>query len=173
MGRQEELQTITTGSLGTLIQTRIAEEIETVAREKRVADQIVVVSRELVGKPSNTLDIYKRTSVKVGRVAEGGAFPTAEPTYTKLSTLRVYKEGGNSHITHEAIRDGRVDLINDCKTELGEALANRKDFLIWRDEPLAEQSRMQRNLQVTVPRLNLQYQREHDLSVISQQLLTK
>lgn len=133
MGRQEELATISSTTLGSLIEVKIAEEIETVARELRIADQLCVVNRELVGKPSNTIDFYKRGAVQATAVDELAEAKSAEHGYEKIETVTVGKQAATSAISHEAIRDGRMDLVNDVKVELGEAMANRKDLLIFRD----------------------------------------
>jgi len=133
MSRQEELQTIDSTTLGGLIETRIAEEIREEVRDKLVADQLYVVNRELVGKPANQLDFYKRGTVEVKEIPEGGTFPQSEPTYQKIVTIGVAKQGCMAQLTHEAIRDARVDLIADTRREIAVALANRKDFLAFRD----------------------------------------
>lgn len=133
MGRQEELATIDSNTLGSLIEVKIAEEIETQAREKRIADQLCVANRELVGKPSNTIDFYKRGAVQATAVDELNEAKSAEHGYDKVETVIVGKQAATSAISHEAIRDGRMDLMNDVKVELAEAMANRKDLLIFRD----------------------------------------
>ncbi len=131
--RRAELGTLTTGEVGDLIRTKIAEDIITAERKRQVGDQLVIESDALRNKDDDSIKFYQRGTVEASEVSEGASIEgnaAVETSYSEVLTATAKKYAVYGALTREAIEDARVDLVDGVTEEMGEALANKKDELI-------------------------------------------
>lgn len=131
--RRAELGTITTSDLKGFVREQISEDVVEAQRRKQIGDQLVIENDALEGAEDDSLRFYKRGTLKASEVAEGASIEDnagTETTINSVITCTVNKYAVYDSVTREAIMDGRIDIIDGVTTEMGEALADKKDQLI-------------------------------------------
>jgi len=123
----EELA-LTTTDIASVLPKIIVDQVEEVARAKRVGRSLVRVNRDLVGAKGRSLYIPKRGALTAYSLSEGEDL-SSYSTKATYSTVQITpsKIGLQVKITQEAIDGCEFDLIKDHILEAGEAIADKED----------------------------------------------
>jgi len=124
----EELATITTTDISSVLPKIILDQVEAAARPKRVMRSLVRINRDLIQTKGRSIFVPKRGTLSASDVTEGSSLTPSKPSPV-YSTVEIVpkKVGVGVAITQEAIDGVELDVVNDMITEAGEALAQKED----------------------------------------------
>lgn len=103
--------------------------------ERALLDEITKVNvvRSLADVRSSNSDVdipYASSHTQAYRIAEGADFTASTPAFAKL-TMKAYKVGALSYVTHEALQDMLIDVEAWVRDDFARAFADfeEKDFI--------------------------------------------
>jgi len=133
--RKAELDTMTTSDLTTLMKEKMAEEIETKVREKRVGRNLLREDTTLLNRPGNTLKFKKRGTLQATQAGENEEADFQRFTqeegkgYQSILTVEVNKFRVASELSTEMIQDGEEDAIEATEEEIAAAMSDLEDIV--------------------------------------------
>ncbi len=122
----EELA-IDSDAVSEIVPEKIADQIETAAREKRVGRQLLRINKDLVDTDGSTISIPARGTIDAVDATENDSADTTDTSYTETQ-VTVKKIEAGTKITQEAIEDAKFDVIQGNLDELSVALTDKEDL---------------------------------------------
>lgn len=122
----EQLADTTSTSVASVIPEIWSAAVEEAAREVRRGREYIRKNTDLLNKGGDIVYLPKRGTLIASALAGEGTITPSELTYDSLK-LEPAEVGAAVQVTKDAIEESKVDLLRDCTTELGEALAQKED----------------------------------------------
>jgi len=127
----EALQLKTTDIVN-IIPKRIAEYVETAAREARYGRQLLRINRQLLETKGRSVHLPTRGSITADRLSEA-AQPTEQKVTWSTTEVTPFRLGTQVYITQQSIDATEIDVINGSLEEAGLAIADREDMEIFNE----------------------------------------